>query len=169
MCRCDKPLACSSTLHCSSSLSCMNEYVAIESGGYLCMKSLCINCSIARCLPVNPREVQILLDWAGLPGCKVHWAAMRTRYYIIYIYMNLPLLSVLFTVCTYVICLAHTPTTPQKEQHTQLQAYNIPYCRTQYRQMSFFPQTIPEWNSLPQEIVATKSLDCFKSRLAAHL
>ena len=47
--------------------------------------------------------------------------------------------------------------------------YNIPYCRTQYRQMSFFPRTIPEWNSLPQEIVAAKSLDCFKSRLAAHL
>jgi len=48
-------------------------------------------------------------------------------------------------------------------------SYNIPYCRTQYRQMSFFPRTIPEWNSLPQEIVAAKSLDCFKSRLAAHL
>ena len=42
-------------------------------------------------------------------------------------------------------------------------------CWTQYRQMSFFPRTIPEWNSLPQEIVAAKSLDCFKSRLAAHL
>ena len=41
-------------------------------------------------------------------------------------------------------------------------SYNIPYCRTQYRQMSFFPRTIPEWNSLPQEIVAAKSLDCFK-------
>ena len=32
-----------------------------------------------------------------------------------------------------------------------------------------FPRTIPEWNSLPQEIVAAKSLDCFKSRFAAHL
>ena len=48
-------------------------------------------------------------------------------------------------------------------------SYNIPYCRTQYRHMSFFPRTIPKWNSLPQEIVAAKSLDCFKSRLAAHL
>ena len=37
------------------------------------------------------------------------------------------------------------------------------------RDMSFFPRTIPEWNSLPQEIVAAKSLDCFKTRLAAHL
>ena len=37
------------------------------------------------------------------------------------------------------------------------------------RSMSFFPRTIPEWNNLPQEIVASKSLDCFKSWLAAHL
>ena len=50
-----------------------------------------------------------------------------------------------------------------------IQRYNIPSCMTQYRQMSFFPRTIPEWNSLPQEIVAAKSLDCFKSRLAAHM
>ena len=48
-------------------------------------------------------------------------------------------------------------------------SYNILYCRTQYRHMSFFPWTIPEWNSLPQELVAAKFLDCFKSRLAAHL
>ena len=48
-------------------------------------------------------------------------------------------------------------------------SYIIPSCRTQYKQMSFFPRTMPEWNSLPHEIVATKSLDCFKSWLAAHL
>ena len=28
------------TSHCSSSLSCMNEYLAIDSGGYLCMNNL---------------------------------------------------------------------------------------------------------------------------------
>jgi hypothetical protein len=27
--------------------------------------------------------------------------------------------------------------------------YKIPYCRTQYRQQSFFPRTIKDWNSLP--------------------
>jgi len=27
--------------HCLSSLSCMNEYQAIDCGGYLCMSSLC--------------------------------------------------------------------------------------------------------------------------------
>ena len=34
------------TLHCSSSLSCMNEYLSIDSGGYLYEQSSRINCSI---------------------------------------------------------------------------------------------------------------------------
>ena len=29
------------TLHCSGSLSCVNEYLAIDVGGYLCRNSLC--------------------------------------------------------------------------------------------------------------------------------
>ena len=48
-------------------------------------------------------------------------------------------------------------------------SYDIPSCRTQNRQMSFFPRAIPDWNSLPQEIVAADTLDCFKSRLNSHL
>ncbi|KAI0213334.1 hypothetical protein LSAT2_001640, partial [Lamellibrachia satsuma] len=44
-------------------------------------------------------------------------------------------------------------------------SYDIPSCRTQYRQMSFFPRTIPHWNGLPQEAVMAESLDSFKSRL----
>ena len=31
------------------------------------------------------------------------------------------------------------------------QSYDIPTCTTRYRQMAFFPRTIPEWNKLPQE------------------
>ena len=34
------------TLHCSSSLSCMNEYLAIDSGGYVYEQPSRINCSI---------------------------------------------------------------------------------------------------------------------------
>ena len=48
-------------------------------------------------------------------------------------------------------------------------SYDIPFCRTQYRQMSFFPRTIPDWNSLPQEVVTAESLDCFESRLNSLL
>ena len=47
------------------------------------------------------------------------------------------------------------------------QNYNVPSCRTKYRQMTFFPRTIPEWNHLPEDVVAAKTLDSFKSRLAA--
>ena len=48
-------------------------------------------------------------------------------------------------------------------------SYDIPSCRPQYRQTSFFPRTIPDWNRLPQEVVTAESLDCFKSRLNSLL
>ena len=41
-------------------------------------------------------------------------------------------------------------------------SYDVPSCRTQYRQTSFFPRTLPDWNGLPQEVVTAESLDCFK-------
>ena len=34
------------TLHCSSSLSCINEYLAIDNGGYVYEQPSRINCSI---------------------------------------------------------------------------------------------------------------------------
>ena len=48
-------------------------------------------------------------------------------------------------------------------------AYNIPQTRTLYRQSTFFPRTIPEWNHLPEDVVSASTLDLFKSRLAATL
>ena len=44
--------------------------------------------------------------------------------------------------------------------------YDIPYSRTLYRQKSFFPRTIPEWNELPVEIATAPSLPTFQARLA---
>ena len=41
-----KPLACFFTQSCSSSISCMNEYLAIDSGGYVYEQPSHINCSI---------------------------------------------------------------------------------------------------------------------------
>ena len=41
-----KPWASFFTLHCSSSLSCINEYLAIDSDGYVYEQPLRINCSI---------------------------------------------------------------------------------------------------------------------------
>ena len=50
---------------------------------------------------------------------------------------------------------------PQKEQHTQLRQDTV------HTYVILPPDH--QWNSLPQVIVAAKSLDCFKSRLAAHM
>ena len=44
------------TLPSSSSFSCMNQYLAIDSGGYLYMESLRINCYML------PREVKMVFD-----------------------------------------------------------------------------------------------------------
>ena len=38
-------------------------------------------------------------------------------------------------------------------------------CRTQYRQASFFPRTIRDWNELPETTVAADTLETFKSRV----
>ena len=74
-----KPWASFFTLHCSSSLSCINEYRAIDSGGYV-YEPLRINCSIW--LDASQRS------WDGVwvnrsareVKCKVCWAILRTAY-----------------------------------------------------------------------------------------
>ena len=50
-----KPWARFFTLLCSSSLSCINEYLAIDSGGYLYDQPSRINYSMAGCFPEKPR------------------------------------------------------------------------------------------------------------------
>ena len=54
---------------------------------------------------------------------------------------------------------------PSRERrgHSQ-QLQQIP-CRTKYRQQSFFPNTIREWNKLPETSVTAQDLDTFVSRI----
>ena len=47
-------------------------------------------------------------------------------------------------------------------------AFQIPYCRTLYRQNSFFPRTIKEWNGLTLEAVSAGTVESFKSQLSKH-
>ena len=47
------------TLHCSSSLSCINEYLAVDSDGYVYKQPFCVNCSIWL---DTPRVVERVLD-----------------------------------------------------------------------------------------------------------
>ena len=46
---------------------------------------------------------------------------------------------------------------------------HVPYARTDYYMKSFYPQTINEWNQLPQTVVNSQSLNTFKSALVKHL
>ena len=75
-----KPWANCFTLHCYSSLSCINEYLAIDIGGYVYKQPSRINCSIW--LDASQRS------WDGVwvnrsvreVKCKVHRAVLRTGY-----------------------------------------------------------------------------------------
>ncbi|KAL8582858.1 hypothetical protein ACOMHN_042690 [Nucella lapillus] len=65
----------------------------------------------------------------------------------------------------------HRPTVSQRPRRTRRNhplLYDIPSCRTTYRQMSLFPRTIPEWNLLPAETATAPSLASFQARVA-HL
>ena len=81
-----KPLASFLTLHCSSSLSCINEYLAIDSCGYVYEQPLRISCSI--------RQDASHRSWDGVwlnrssreVKGKALWAVLRTA-----LYKNLPL------------------------------------------------------------------------------
>eukprot|EP00745_Piridium_sociabile_P032573 TRINITY_DN54986_c0_g1_i23.p1 TRINITY_DN54986_c0_g1~~TRINITY_DN54986_c0_g1_i23.p1 ORF type:complete len:101 (-),score=18.33 TRINITY_DN54986_c0_g1_i23:175-477(-) len=63
----------------------------------------------------------------------------------------------------------HLPTSSRPKRNTRqfhLSIYSIPSSRTAYRQKSYFPRTIPEWNSLPAETVSAPSLAAFQARVA---
>ena len=57
----------------------------------------------------------------------------------------------------------------QFEKKNNSSCYDIPRSRTRYRQMSFFPRTIPEWNALPEEITEAELLDIFRSKLTPRI
>jgi len=72
------------------------------------------------------------------------------------------------------IVTVNTSSPPTVKRQTRLTrnvhplTYVIPRCRTTYRQMSFFPRTILEWNSLPAETVTVPSIAAFREKMA-HL
>ncbi|KAI8494701.1 hypothetical protein Bbelb_273060 [Branchiostoma belcheri] len=44
-------------------------------------------------------------------------------------------------------------------------AYKVPYSRTSYRQNSFFPRTISDWNDLGADIALSSSLEEFRCKI----
>ena len=59
----------------------------------------------------------------------------------------------------------HRKSDPNLNIHT----FYIPFCRTLYRQQSFFNRTIREWNSLPAATMSAQSVDSFMAKLTNQM
>ena len=59
--------------------------------------------------------------------------------------------------------------TTRTSRHSHDQTYKVPYCRTLYRQKSYFPRTTKEWNSLPPDIVSAATVESFRARLSKQI
>ncbi len=57
---------------------------------------------------------------------------------------------------------------PRQSRHHHNQSLKVPFSRTIYRQMSFFPRTISDWNKLPQSIINSPSLGSFKAAIKSE-
>lgn len=57
------------------------------------------------------------------------------------------------------------PTRPTRSQHSK--KYRQLPCSKTYYQNSFFPRTVPTWNSLPNTVAEAPSLVSFKQELKA--
>ena len=75
-----KPWASFFTLHCSSSHSWINEYLAIDSGGYVYEQPSCINCSIWLDASQGSRDGVWVNRSVREVKCKVLWTVLRTGY-----------------------------------------------------------------------------------------
>ena len=64
--------------------------------------------------------------------------------------------------------LQYAQPTGRSTRAANTQSYRIPQSTCDYHQNSFFPRTIPVWNSLPNAIVTAESADAFRVALAAH-
>jgi hypothetical protein len=56
--------------------------------------------------------------------------------------------------------------TARRPRRTHSLTYPVPSCRTDYRKYSFFPNTVMDWNKLPEDVASAPSLESFQSRLS---
>ena len=75
-----KPWASFFIIHCASSLSCINEYLAIDNGGYLYEQPSRINCSIRLDASQRSWDGVWLNRSAREVKCKALWAIMKIGY-----------------------------------------------------------------------------------------
>ena len=90
---------------------------------------------------------------------KLDWHPLKHRRKIARLAMVYKIVHGL--VCMDASQLIPAPTRQRRGHHLQFQQ---PQCRTQYRQGSFYPRSIKDWNALPDTVVEAKTLDTFMSR-----
>jgi hypothetical protein len=54
----------------------------------------------------------------------------------------------------------------RKSRHLQNHSYAVPSATKDFRKWSFFVNTVKDWNNLPPDIAAAKSLESFKAQVA---
>jgi hypothetical protein len=60
----------------------------------------------------------------------------------------------------------HFTNPTRKSRHVQNRSYAIPSATKDFRKWSFFVNTVKDWNNLPPDIAAAKSLESFKAQVA---
>ena len=78
-------------------------------------------------------------------------------------------LTMLYKIANNHVVIPHTNRLiPQNRQtrHNNSNSYQIPQCRSEYRKQSFFPRTIKEWNTLPESVIKSDTVDSFKRALS---
>jgi hypothetical protein len=58
------------------------------------------------------------------------------------------------------------PSNSTSTRSTHNLSFKIFYCRTQYRQQSFFPRTIKDWNSLPPDATSAGTVESLRAHLS---
>ena len=51
-------------------------------------------------------------------------------------------------------------------RHSHSRAFQTITCRTEKRQMSFFPRSVRDWNALPPDIPDLETLEAFKASVS---
>ncbi|KAI8512895.1 hypothetical protein Bbelb_095340 [Branchiostoma belcheri] len=94
---------------------------------------------------------------------ELQWIPLRER-------RRLARLTTFYKYHTGALCInMQTRPTPNVQTRATRQshsaAYRVPQSRTSYRQNSFFPRTIPDWNTLDADIALSPSLEEFRGKL----
>ncbi|KAI8498978.1 WD repeat-containing protein 44 [Branchiostoma belcheri] len=97
---------------------------------------------------------------------ELQWIPLRER-------RRLARLTTFYKYHTGALCInMQTRPTPNVQTRATRQshsaAYRVPQSRTSYRQNSFFPRTIPDWNTLDADIALSPSLEEFRGKLRAR-